>query len=349
MSDFLSGRELSHAFYDEVVAPIVARRDHAAALIGFGSDVLGFDSVRSTDHGWGPRLQLFVARDQISDLSEAIATGLPDSFRGWPTHFGWDDVAAGHHVDIAEAGAWLRERLGVDPTAPLSTADWLSMPYQRLAEVTQGLVFHDDAGVLSRARTALAWYPEQVWIYVLASQWRRIAQEEAFVGRTVEAGDDLGSRLVTARLVRDLVRMCFLIERRYPPYSKWLGTAFSRLNAAGQLQPVLERAVSADGYAEREAALVEAYRFVGEQHNLLGLTPRVDPEPHQFHGRPYLVSAADDFVTACLSRLSDPLLASLAPAGSIDQFADSTDVLTRPHAAAALARTLVSDEDQSWH
>jgi hypothetical protein len=254
----------------------------------------------------------------------------------------------GHHVEIAELGPWLTERLGVDPNRGLTTSDWLSMPHQRLAEVTQGPVFHDDSGVLTQTRADLAWYPEQVWLYVLASQWRRIAQEEAFVGRTAEAGDELGSRVVAARLVRDLMRLCFLMEKRYPPYSKWIGTAFAKLPSAGALRSVLERALAAATYDEREAALAGAYRLLGEQHNSLAITPRVDPEPRPFHGRAYLVSAADDFVAACLARIDDSWLATLAPVGSVDQFTDSTDVLTRPRGAFAVTAALLSDEDQSW-
>ena len=46
---FVSARDLSRAFYDEVVRPLVAGHPHAAALLGWGSDVLGYDTARSTD------------------------------------------------------------------------------------------------------------------------------------------------------------------------------------------------------------------------------------------------------------------------------------------------------------
>lgn len=349
MPDFIPGRELARAFYEEAVAPAIAAYEHAAAFIGWGSDVLGFDSPRSTDHGWGPRFQLFVAAEQIDAATRDVEAALPETFRGWPTRFAWDDVALRHHVEVAALGPWLADRLGVDATRGLTSADWLSMPHQRLAEVTQGPVFHDGLSVLTRVRADLAWYPDQVWLYVLASQWRRIAQEQAFVGRTAEAGDELGSRVVAARIVRDLMRLCFLLERRYPPYGKWLGTAFSRLAAAaGELRPALERALSASIYAEREAGLVAAYRLLGEQQNALAITPHVDPEPRQFYGRPYVVAPAEDFVAACCSRISDPWLVALAPVGGIDQFADSTDVLARPRAAFAITKALLSDEDQGW-
>ena len=61
---FVSGLELSAALYT-AVEPILRRHFpglvYAAARIARGSDVLGFDDERSTDHYWGPLLELFVS------------------------------------------------------------------------------------------------------------------------------------------------------------------------------------------------------------------------------------------------------------------------------------------------
>ena len=54
MAEFVPGQVLCAAFYAEVVAPLLDGMPHAAALWGTGSDVLGYDTVQSTDHGWGP-------------------------------------------------------------------------------------------------------------------------------------------------------------------------------------------------------------------------------------------------------------------------------------------------------
>ena len=70
-----------------------------------------------------------------------------------------------------------------------------------------GAVFHDGTRGLTRARAALSWYPHDLWRYVLSCQWSRIAEEEAFGGRRAEAGDELGSAIVMARLARDLMRL----------------------------------------------------------------------------------------------------------------------------------------------
>jgi hypothetical protein len=192
VGNFVPGLELNAAFYAEVVGPLLAPWPHAAARLGTGSEVLGFDTDRSTDHGWGP--------------------GLPETFRDWPVRYGWDDHPVSHHFRVTTVSDWIRGELGVDPSEGLRSVDWLLMPQQKLLEVTSGAVYHDETEALGEIRHRLAWYPEPVWLWMLAAQWRRISQEEAAVGRTAEVGDELGSHLVTARFTRELMRLWFLLQ-----------------------------------------------------------------------------------------------------------------------------------------
>src|SRR5919198_6774990 len=148
--EFVPGVELARAFYEEAVAPLLTGIPHSAALLGWGSDVLGFDTERSTDHGCGPRLQVFVEGLVPDGLGDALDSGLPDTFRGWPVRFGWDDVPVSHHVELAPIGEWLERRLGFDPREGLSRRDWLAAPQQLLLEVTGGAVFPHGPGELGR-------------------------------------------------------------------------------------------------------------------------------------------------------------------------------------------------------
>src|SRR5207237_2143306 len=138
-------------------------------------------------------------------------------------------------------------------------------------------------GELSHLRLLLHWYPDQVWRYLLKAQWRRIGQEEAFPGRCAEVGDELGSRVVAARLVRELMHLAFLIEQEYMPYSKWLGTAFSRLRVAGRLEPVLLDALAAVDWPARERALSAAYEIVAGDFNSLRLSELIPARVSAFY------------------------------------------------------------------
>lgn len=355
---FLPGIELCRAFYHEVVAPIVAEAfpalAYAAALIGPGSEVLGFDSERSTDHHWGPRLLLFLSNaDHVAHaqaLYDTLAQRLPVSFRGYPTNWGPPDeygvcllqaVEQGpvaHRVDVEPLGAWLRDVLGFDPRNGVDLADWLLTPSQRLLSVTAGAVYHDDPGDLTRVRDALAWYPHDVWLYLIAAAWSRIADGESFPGRTAEVGDHLGSRVATARLAREVMRLCLLLERRYPPYAKWLGTAFAQLPIASVVGPALEAACAATTWPEREAQLVTAYKAVAALHNASGNTAPLDPDPRPYWSRPYRVLMAGRFAGATHAAIQDERVRALPRRlGSIDHLTDNTAVLEQPTLARRFA------------
>ncbi|MGI5154186.1 DUF4037 domain-containing protein [Microbispora sp. CA-102843] len=340
------GLELSRRFYLEAVAPLLARRfgglTHTAALVGPGSEVLGYDTERSTDHDWGPRLQLFLSPEDAAVHGEAVdaalAGSLPPRFLGYPTNFGPSGADGTRHMEptdgplrhgvvVADLATWLTAHLGFDPIEGVGLSDWLATPTQTLAEITAGEVFHDGLGLLLPVRRRLAWYPDDVWRYVLACQWRRICQEEAFVGRGGEAGDELGSAVTCARLARDLIRLALLMHRRYPPYGKWLGSAFAALPCGSDLARVLRAAVSATGWRDRERHLATAYEALAALHNALGLTAPVDPRTRPYHNRPYRVLRAERFAEALLETITDPEVRRLPLTGAVDQYVDSADVL----------------------
>jgi Domain of unknown function (DUF4037) len=340
-TEFTPGLRLAREFYAAVVRPLLEKGfphvPYAAALLGPGSEVAGFDSQRSTDHDWGPRLQVFLPDGdtlpvsgtksgndtppgsdtgrQATAIAAMLADRLPETFRGYPVAFPVTRDPGGgarHRVEVASLKAWTTGLLGFDPCEGVTRLDWLATPAQRLAEFTNGEVFHDGPGDLTRARAQLAWYPHNVWLYLLACQWQRIDQEEPFPGRCAEAGDDLGSAVVTARLARDMMRLCLLMHRRYPPYSKWLGTAFARIPGTAALPGTaglaasLTAAVTAGDWPSRQRHLRAASEAIAAMHNQLGLTPSLDTRTRPFHDRPYQVIGAARFTAALREAITDP-------------------------------------------
>ena len=125
MAEFAPGIDLGRAFYQQVVAPRLAERRHSAARLGPGSDVLGYDSPRSTDHDWGARVAVLVEEGEPHPLA-----GIPAQFRGWPTE-----------VVVVGIGTFLTWQLGFDPRGGITTTDWLVTPQQSLLSVTAGAVY----------------------------------------------------------------------------------------------------------------------------------------------------------------------------------------------------------------
>ncbi len=361
MPTFVPGLSLAAITYREAVRPILDRAFpglvHSAALLGPGSEVLGYDTARSTDHDWGPRVLLFLsavdADRQSREIIDVLGERMPPSVAGWSAHFSPPEPGQArtlqpanngpidHCVEVLDLDAWLEDQLGVDPRKGMRARDWLAVPSQLLLEATAGAVFHDGLGQLEPIRAALAWYPDDVWRYLLACQWRRIAEEEPFPGRCAESGDDLGSRIVTARLVRDMMRLALLMERRYAPYAKWLGTAFAHLRCASMLQPVLADALGATAWPQREDSLCIAYEQLARAHNQLGLARPVEPTVRLFFDRPFRVLAAGRFADATRQGITDPdVLALPADIGGVDQFVDNTEVLSFADKARAAANGL---------
>jgi len=347
---FIPGAELSRLYYLEAVKPILddafpgLRYD--ATLIDSGSEVLGFDTPLSRDHGWGPRLRLFVAEDDHLQVSEAVAASLrerlPHEFHGYPTSFvkgddgSWmlDPRTSGpvdHLIDVTTVQTMLRAVLNYawEPGATIQPQDWLTFPQQKLRVLTYAPVYHEGLGEVATMRDAFHYYPRDVWLYLMAAAWTRIGQEEPFVGRTGQIGDELGSRIIAARLVRDLMMLCFLNERVYAPYAKWFGSGFAQLACASTLAPAFETVLWAQDWQTRQAGLAEAYQSLARTYNTLDLTPLLPAQATPFHNRPFLVIHGERFAEALIDAIEDDAVRQIANhtlIGAIDQFSDSTDL-----------------------
>lgn len=324
----MQGRQLCSAFYSDVVRPLLGDIPHSAGLLGAGSEVLGYDDATSTDHSFGPRVFVFVdAHSDASAIEQEVDHRLPDVFNGWPTEFG----PMHRRLTVDTLANWTSSYLGFDASRVPTVTDWVATPTQLLATVVNGAVFHDGLGVLEATQERLRWYPDDVWRYILAAQWGRVAQEDHLVGRTAATGDHLGSRLLAGRIARDLLRLAFLIEREYAPYVKWTGRAFRRLPIAKALGPALDQAAAAATYPQRESALADAYEIAMRATNALGLAAPCDPTVRPFFERGYLVTFGDRIADALRAAITDDDVRSLpGRLGAVDQYVDSTDVLSHP-------------------
>lgn len=351
-SKFIPGLKLSEMFYQEAVRPILdaefSNLLYSAALMGSGSEVLGLDSAQSMDHHWGPRVKLFLQEEDYqkykSKIEKVMSEKLPFKFHDIQTNFGNPDTIGvqlleakdsgliNHRVETKTIKSFFESVLAFNPYNEITIFDWLEFPEQHLLSVTAGKVFHDGLGELVKLREKFRYYPREVWLHLLASQWTKISQEEAFVGRSGDVGDELGSRLIANRIIQFLMKLCFLMDKQYAPYYKWFGTGFSKLKIAQKLIPVFDQVQSSTTWKEREKYLSRAYEIVAEKHNSLNITTPLETKVSPFYERPYLVIHADKFAAEIKKTITDEKIKRIADRniGSVDQFIDSTDVLSHP-------------------
>ncbi len=346
---FIQGLKLSQIFFEDALKPLLEKYypllQYDASLIGPGSEVLGFDDHISSDHHWGPRLQLFLSETDYHSLHQKIdlllRQKLPYSIQGYSTHWSKPDPndnmnqfleptsegLVNHRVDIFTVNSYLRKVLCIDSTN-LTDIDWLILPEQRLLELTAGKIFHQSLGELPKVRKYFSYYPENVWYFKILSEWDHISEEMAFVGRSAPKGDDLGSRLVATRLVRYIIRLAFILCKTYVPYSKWFGFAFSFLPIATDLQPILLEILTQDNWRKRENLLTEAYLVLLDYQNSLQITPKISVNATQFFSRDQMIINTQKIKNELRKLIIPPLDGVRYPIGSVDQFIVDTHILT---------------------
>ncbi len=328
-----SGIALARAFYHDVVADLLARMrpgmPYAAARLGSGSDVLGLDDDVSRDHDWGLRLALLVPAPEVAAVDALLAEHLPESYAGHPVRFAttWQPTQR-HQVEVATAAAFATSRLGVDASRPLTPGEWLCLTGQSVLEVTAGEVFVDTAGELTEIRRRLQWYPDDVWLHVLAADWDALSEELPFIGRTALRGDELGSRVLTARLVGIAMHLGFLLERTWPPYPKWFGTQFARLPRAGTIIPELRDALTHNDFPARQQALIAVLNALLALQRERGL-PAPSTAVQPFYTRTDIVGTTD-VAGQLRAAIRDPEIHALPPGGSVEQWVDCVPRLMDP-------------------
>ena len=348
---FVSGLELSRRFYEEVVAPLLAARfpglRYAAALLGPGSEVLGFDTERSTDHDWGPRLQLFLDAGRHAGTARRstpmLAERLPATFLGAiPTRSPVDRRTTGygalrrtasrHGVIVTEPRRLARPRRSASTRAAgVTVLDWLATPTQRLAEVTGGAVFHDGPRRADRGPGAAGLVPR-----------RRVALR---AGLPVAAHRPGGA---VRRPVRRGRRRARLRGRRRPAGPRpdaavpADGTAATRRTASGwaprspgcpgppAVAAALTRRARRDRRGPRGSSTCAARcEAVPRPAQRLGLTEPLDPrDPRRFYDRPFLVLDAARFAEALRHR--SPTRGCAAACRSARSTSSSTAPTCRP-------------------
>jgi hypothetical protein len=358
MADFIRGMELCSRFFQEIARPILEEfypsLRYTAGLLGYGSDVLGFDDVVSTDHMWGPRFYLFLEEDDF-DLKDKIydtfSELLPYTYLGYSVNFSEPDPED-HGVRCASflsegkvsplifintLDRFLEEYLGRSNMDDLDYLDWLTLSEHRLLALVSGKFFLDGIGINQKLKE-LSFYPLQVKLYLIASSWSILAEEQAFVKRCGDCGDEIGSRIICARMVDRLMRLCFLYSDQYAPYSKWFGTAFRYLPTDKAIGECLSKALSADSVTKREEYLVHAQELVGKLHNEMRLTTELEIKAVNYFGRDIKVIFVDKLVDAIMKQLKGtsleqlPLIGTLSQIGNFGTIADDNRYLKQSRA-----------------
>lgn len=263
------GKEMIHKEFPEYEGRI------AVGLAGEGSDCFGFDDLNSMDHDFGPAFCMWVTRETF----DAIGEKLQKAYEALPKYL------HGIRRDIQPMGKgrtgvivisdFYRKYTGC-PNGPRTKEEWLAADEWKLALSVNGEVFTDPQGLFTQIRSNIqAYYPEDVWKRRIAQKLALMAQSGQYnYARLMGRGETEAAQFAKCRFVEDAMEVCYLLNRCYAPYYKWLfrgSEGFARLHDVKemlrqlQLLPVQTEAW-AEGYdtwnftvnrKDRAAVLVE--------------------------------------------------------------------------------------------
>jgi len=182
-------------------------------------------------------------------------------------------------------------------SSPKTNIDWLCSTGQSVLEVIAGSGVPRRSGRAHRARSRLTWFPPAVEQTCSRRSGSASTRSCRFIrSGPPDRGDQVGSRVITARLARERDGNLTLLTEKSsgPPYSKWLGS----------------------GYGNRPAASTRGRRRVRALDELAGRPVTV----------PVLGSAVQDDRPGLLASLAAGLRCRSASARS-SQWCDNVDVL----------------------
>jgi len=258
----MNGLELSRAFYEAHGKPMLAAQFPrllpylAVGLFGSGSECLGYDDAVSRDHDFEPGFCILLPDEETVDrrsefLLERAYAKLPKRFDG-VERAALAPVGGARH-GVRRTAEFFTQTVG-SPDGRLTAAQWLALPEQALLEATDGAVFFDDWGEVSRIRETLAYFPEDVRRKRLAGQLLLAGQAGQYNhARCLAHGEDAAARLAAGEFVRAALSAAFLLERRYQPYYKWSFRALRSLpRCAALAEPLAALLGAADGAAAQD-------------------------------------------------------------------------------------------------
>jgi len=284
----VSGLQISVDFCREVVMPWLRHElgddfDRVAvAVIGTGSDVLGLDDDLSRDHHWSPRANTMLCRADADRLLPRLVAALenrpPDNFRDYSIRYDRTGML-GLCANVVED--FFARFLGTDQL-PRTDADWLALCEVDLSHVTSGAIVHDGPGELTRRREHLAYYPDAIWKKRIADWCMYITGREApyNYNRAVKRADELTGLIYLGQYFKRVMEMCYMLNRRYGPYTKWLNRTFRRLpKYVDRIAPGLDAVLAETDGRRRVFQMVEVNRIIAEALHDLGLTGAPRPRP----------------------------------------------------------------------
>lgn len=244
----MKGLELSREYFNNIALRLLRRyfpelKDRlTAGLVGNGSECFGFDDEISRDHDWGVDFFIWL-KDADVDLTPRLTEWKMQLFERNPPEFRRTMSEYGARIGVQTVSGFYKSLIGFE-AGPCELFEWIRVPEENLAMAVNGEVFIDEPGDFSRIRERLLeYFPEPLRLKRISSSCMTIAQSGQYnFMRCIKRGDIVAARSSLEIWINAVIRLVFLLNRRFRPYYKWRFRMMSELPIlGGALAPELEK------------------------------------------------------------------------------------------------------------
>ena len=233
----MKGLEISEKFYIEFGEKMLTENfpeiidKVAIGLIGSGSECFGYDDSVSTDHDFDPGFQIFIP----DDFDDKITFKLKRAYDKLPMEFlGFKRAVlspvGGNRRGVKKISDFLLEKTGtVDGN--LTLYDYMRVPEESFAEITNGEIWRDDSKLLTKIRMKFLVLPKDILLKKLAGTLLLMAQSGQYNFKRSILHNEIGAaKLALYEFVKNTIHATFLLNEVYMPYYKWQFRALRNLS-----------------------------------------------------------------------------------------------------------------------
>ena len=255
----MTGIELSREYFNKFGKPLLEKEFGeflpylAAGVCGKGSENFGYDDEISRDHDYEPGFIVFLPGEDVISrrdafLMEKAYSSLPKEFEG-VSRLKVAPVGGSRH-GIKRTAEFFKEITGSE-NGELSLNEWLRIPESLLAEATNGEIFFDYFGEVTRIRSLFADMPEDIRRKKLAGALIIMAQAGQYnYSRCLSHGEEAAAQLCVIEFEKSAMNAVFLLNKKPVPFYKWAFRAMRELPLLGNLADSLEFLISSDNSPE---------------------------------------------------------------------------------------------------
>ncbi len=255
----------------------------AVGLAGSGSECDGYDDQLSRDHDFEPGFCIFLPGEDLVNrrtafLLERAYAKLPREFMGLqrsPV-----SPVGGNRHGVIRTGDFFEAKTG-SRDGQLTLEQWFTLPEYSLREATNGALFADPYGEVTRIREQLRYYPEDVRRKKLAGHLLLMGQAGQYnYSRCASRGDAGAAQLAVIEWVNSAMQVMFLLDRVYMPYYKWKFRALRELPGWNKQADALEQLICTgnqpDQAARKQHIIEDTCVTIGQAVRDRGITSEAD-------------------------------------------------------------------------